>query len=98
MEFLGVGGIGFNFGYLSHIALAKGGIVKKATNALIGEGSSPEAVIPLNRTLTHYMAEAMKEANRGLGGITVNFYPQKMSEAELDNAFNYVNRRFGLAY
>ena len=30
--------------------------------------------------------------------ITINFYPQQMTEAELDMAFNYVNRRFGTAY
>lgn len=35
----------------------------------------------------------------GLGGnITLQFYPQEMTEAELDKAFNYVNRRFGVAY
>lgn len=93
----GVGGVGFNFPYLNKIALAKGGIVTGPTNALIGEGKSPEAVIPLDRTLTKYMAEAIKAAG-GTGTINVNFYPQKMSEAELDNAFNYINRRFGLAY
>ena len=43
------------------------------------------------------MAEAMKQAG-GTGGIVVNFYPQKMTDAELDNAFNYINRRFGLEY
>ena len=43
------------------------------------------------------MAAAMKEAG-GAGTINVNFYPQKMSDTELDNAFNYINRRFGLAY
>lgn len=89
--------MGFNFGYLNHIALAKGGIVTGPTNALIGEGKSAEAVIPLDRTLSKYMAEAMKQAG-GVGGITVNFYPQKMTDAELDNAFNYINRKFGLAY
>lgn len=93
----GVGGVGFNFGYLNKIALAKGGIVTGPTNALIGEGRSAEAVIPLDRTLSKYMAEAMKQAG-GVGGITVNFYPQKMTDAELDNAFNYINRKFGLAY
>lgn len=93
----GVGGIGFDFPYLTKIALAKGGIVTQPTNALIGEGKSAEAVIPLDRTLTNYMAEAMKEAG-GVGNITINFYPQTMSEAELENAFNYVNRRFGIEY
>lgn len=89
--------MGFNFPYLNSIALAKGGIVSQPTNALIGEGKSAEAVIPLDQTLTNYMAQAMKDAG-GMGGITVNFYPQKMTDAELDNAFNYINRRFGLAY
>ena len=31
------------------------------------------------------------------GNITLNFYPQEMNEQELEQAFNYVNRRFGLA-
>lgn len=30
--------------------------------------------------------------------VTVNFYPQKMTDAELDNAFNYINRKFGMVY
>lgn len=93
----GVGGMGFNFPYLTKIELAKGGIVTQPTNAIIGEGKSPEAVIPLDRTLTKYMAEAMREVG-GTGELVVNFYPQKMSDAELDNAFNYINRRFGLQY
>lgn len=36
----------------------------------------------------------------GVGGkneIVLNFYPQTMNEAELEQAFNYVNRRFGIA-
>lgn len=77
--------------------LATGGIVDKATLAMIGEGKSPEAVIPLDRTLTRYMSEALKEAGSN-NSIVVNFYPQKMTDAELENAFNYINRRFGLEY
>ena len=64
---------------------------------MVGEGKSAEGGIPLDRTLTKYMAEAMKQAG-GTGQVTVNFYPQQMTEAELDKAFNYINRRFGLAY
>ena len=63
---------------------------------MIGEGKSAEAVIPLDRTLTKYMAEAMRQA--GGNPITVNFYPQKMTDAELDRAFNYIDRRYGMAY
>lgn len=77
--------------------LAKGGIVNSATIAMIGEGKSAEAVIPLDRTLTKYMAEAMKQAG-GTGHITVNFYPQQMTEVELERAFNYIDKRFGMAY
>ena len=91
----GVGGKGINIPHIPQ--LAKGGIIDKATLAMVGEGKSAEAVIPLDRTLTKYMAEAMKEAG-GTRPITVNFYPQKMTDAEMDNAFNYINRRFGLAY
>lgn len=77
--------------------LAKGGIVDRPTLSWIGEGKSAEAVIPLDRTLSGYMAEAIKQAG-GTGTVTVNFYPQQMSEAELDKAFNYIDRRFGMAY
>lgn len=77
--------------------LAKGGIVDQATLAMVGEGKSAEAIIPLDRTLTRYMSEALKDAGAN-NNITVNFYPQQMTEAELDNAFNYINRKFGLIY
>ena len=91
----GIGGKGINIPKIPQ--LAKGGIVDKATLALIGEGNASEAVIPLDRTLTKYMAEALKQAG-GNNSITVNFYPQKMTDAELDNAFNYINKKFGLQY
>lgn len=91
----GIGGKGINIPQIPR--LAKGGIVDKATLAMIGEGKSAEAVIPLDRTLTKYFSEALRETG-GTNNITVQFYPQKMTDAELDNAFNYINRRFGLAY
>lgn len=91
----GVGGKGINIPLIPK--LAKGGIVNDATLAMIGEGKSAEAVIPLDRTLTKYMAEAMKQAGGGRN-ITVNFYPQKMTDAEMDRAFNYIDKRFGMAY
>ena len=91
----GLGGKGINIPKIPE--LAKGGIVDEATLALIGEGNASEAVIPLDRTLTKYIAEAMKQAG-GNGNITVNFYPQQMTESELETAFNYINRRFGLQY
>lgn len=92
----GVGGKGINIPHIP--TLAKGGIVDKATLAMIGEGKSAEAVIPLDRTLTNYMSEALKQAGNTNNQVVVNFYPQQMTNAELDNAFNYINRKFGLAY
>jgi len=91
-----VGGKGINIPHIP--TLAKGGIVDKATLAMIGEGKSAEAVIPLDRTLTKYMSEALKQAGNTNNQVVVNFYPQQMTNAELDNAFNYINRKFGLAY
>lgn len=90
-----IGGKGINIPLIPQ--LAKGGIVDSATLAMIGEGKSAEAVIPLDRTLTKYLAEAMKLAGK-TSNIVVNFYPQQMTEAEMDRAFNYIDRRFGLAY
>lgn len=90
-----VGGKSFNIPTIPR--LAKGGIVDEATLAMVGEGKSAEAIIPLDRTLTRYMSEALKDAGAS-NNITINFYPQQMTEAELDTAFNYINRRFGLNY
>lgn len=90
-----VGGASFNIPKIPK--LAKGGIVDEATLAMVGEGKSAEAIIPLNRTLTRYMSEALKEAGAS-NNITLNFYPQSMTEADLNMAFNYINRRFGLNY
>ena len=30
--------------------------------------------------------------------IVLNFYPQKMTDAEMDRAFDYVNRKYSLKY
>ena len=65
---------------------------------MIGEGKSAEAVIPLDRTLTKYMTEALREANGSNNNIVVNFYPQQMSENELERAFNYIDKRYGLQW
>lgn len=90
-----VGGKGINIPLIPK--LAKGGIVNKATLAMIGEGQSAEAVIPLDRTLVKYLSQAMEQVG-STRNIIVNFYPQQMTEAELDRAFNYIDRRFARAY
>ena len=90
-----IGGMGFNIPQLQH--LATGGIVKSPTLSWVGEGKSPEAVIPLDRNLSNYFADALEKVNRK-DNVVVNFYPQKMTDAEMDHAFNYINRKFGLLY
>ena len=89
----GIGGQGINIPLIPK--LAKGGIVDEATLALIGEGKSAEAVMPLDK-LPSLMAEAIREV--GGSNITLQFYPKQMTEGDLEMAFNYVNRRFGTAY
>ncbi len=54
----------------------------------VGE-AGPEVVMPLDRL------DSMLK-NKGGNQITVYFQPQTMSDQELDNAFNYINRRFGM--
>ena len=91
----GIGGKSMNIPHIPE--LAKGGIISKPTIAMVGEGKSAEAVIPLDKTLVNYMAEAMRMAG-GERNIVVNFYPQKMTDEELDRCFNYVDRRYGMEY
>ena len=45
------------------IGLASGGVVDRATNAVVGEGRASEAVIPLNDRGVSAMARAMESAN-----------------------------------
>lgn len=75
--------------------LEKGGIVDEATLALIGEGKSAEAVVPLDK-LPYYIAEAMKENNSS--GNTLNIYTQELDSQKLDQIVKYVDRKFGIAY
>lgn len=54
--------------------LAKGGIVDSATVALIGEGQSAEAVIPLDELWKRLDRMTDSLSSQGGGGITVNVY------------------------
>lgn len=65
--------------------LAKGGVVRKATGAIIGE-SGAEAVVPLERNTGWMDALADKVASRIGGGVTVNQtnnYAQQHSRYEI---------------
>lgn len=54
--------------------LAKGGIVDSATIAMIGEGQSAEAVIPLDELWKRLDRMTDSLSGQGGGGITVNVY------------------------
>ena len=54
--------------------LAKGGIVDSATIAMIGEGQSAEAVIPLDELWKRLDKMTDSLSGQGGGGITVNVY------------------------
>lgn len=54
--------------------LAKGGIVDSATIAMIGEGQSAEAVIPLDELWKRLDRMTDSLSSQGGGGITVNVY------------------------
>ena len=76
---------------------AKGGIFSKPTifntpNGLKGVGEAgPEAVAPISE-----LSKMLGLDKQQKEPVVVNFNVQKMSDAELDRAFNYVNRRFGM--
>ena len=76
----GLGGKGFSVPNIP--MLAEGGIVTRPTLAMIGEGGSPEAVIPLNRA-------------GGLGGnYTINVNGGLSSSAEIGSAVVNAIRAF----
>lgn len=65
----GIGGKGFSMPQLP--MLAQGGIVSKATLAMIGEGSEPEAVIPLSKI--GQVAAQMGAGNGGQNVLNLHF-------------------------
>lgn len=65
--------------------LAKGGIVTAPTLAMVGEGRSPEAVLPLNEKTYGELAKGIA-GKLGGAGTTINVYPQKATINERDLA------------
>lgn len=78
----GIGGASTNFGMIP--TLAKGGIVNSATQAIIGEGADPEAVVPLNKTSISNFVSGLGMG--GGSGQTVNIHipQQKMALVDLN--------------
>ena len=65
--------------------LAEGGIATKATLAMIGEGSEPEAVIPLSK-LSQFLKNSMDE--RGTGTLSSGNTPQINQTVNLTNGID----------
>lgn len=72
---------------------ATGGIVTSPTLAMVGEGSSAEAILPLDK-LPMLMAEAMRGAG---SGANITIYTQELDSQKLEQIVRYVDRRFGAA-
>ena len=77
---------------------AKGAIFTKPTvmatpYGLKGFGDAGPEIAIGTSTLDKYLSNA----NKGGNVYNVNFYPQSMSDDELDRAFTYMNKRFGMA-
>ena len=72
---------------------ASGGIVTGPTLAMVGEGRSAEAIIPLDK-LPRLMAEAMRGAG---SGANITIYTQELDSQKLEQIVRYVDRRFGAA-
>ncbi|MBS4538219.1 hypothetical protein GOQ27_07075 [Clostridium sp. D2Q-11] len=87
---------------------AKGGYMNEPTpfgidgNSILGGGEAGgEGIVPLEGKHMFPLAEAIakrlnNKANEVINKIILNFYPQNMNDEELERAFNYVNKRFGL--
>lgn len=74
--------------------LANGGIVTRPTLAMIGEGGSPEAVIPLDK-LGGIIEGALKNSRQGGGSYSMNVYPRDMSASQQDMLFNKFDKWLG---
>lgn len=88
---ISVGGHSLNIPQIP--ALASGGIVNRPTLAMVGEGGSSEAVVPLDR-LPSIMAQAMKIG----GGYNITIYTQELDSNKLEQIVEYVDKRFGASY
>lgn len=66
----GIGGKGFQAKIPEVPKMATGGVVTDPTLALLGEGASPEAVVPLDR-----LSSFLGSSSGGVGGITISFSP-----------------------
>lgn len=86
--------IGFNIPSIPTIGLASGGIATGPTNALIGEGGEPEAVLPLSKLIG--LLEQM--GIEGNGGITfapvINVNGNESVKSQVDTAMDEAFEKF----
>ncbi len=88
----GLGGKEFGFELPQIPALASGGIATAPTTALIGEGSEPEAVLPLSKleSLLGGIATAPTTANEG--DVNITFNPVINVNGNSGDAYEQVSR------
>jgi len=76
-----IGGKSANFGMIP--TLAKGGIVNSATQAIIGEGADPEAVVPLNKTSISNFVSGLGMTGTGQN-VTISIAQAKVAMVDLN--------------
>jgi hypothetical protein len=92
---IGLAGAGFTINTPNIPLLADGGIVTRATLAMVGEGRGPEAVVPLDR-LGEFVSNVNRATDRDNGGRAAvhidHFHADGMSPADVGSAFAWASR------
>ena len=86
----GLGGKEFGFELPQIPALASGGIVTSPTMALIGEGSEPEAVLPLSKLESAISSITPSSVNKG--DVNITFSPVINVNGGTGDAYEQVSR------
>ena len=86
----GLGGKEFGFELPQIPALASGGIVTSPTMALIGEGSEPEAVLPLSKLESAISSITPSSVNEG--DVNITFSPVINVNGGTGDAYEQVSR------
>ena len=88
----GLGGKGINFPKIPQ--LAEGGVVDSATQAIIGEGADPEAIVPLNeRGISRFLGGLNIQPDNKSGtsaGTTVNVTVPQAKMVVMDANYNKI--------
>lgn len=93
----GIGGMGWGGPGIPEIPmLAKGGLVTGPTMAVVGEGTSPEAVLPLNRAVFDQVGEGIARSGGGGSGGTQVIINISVDDTKVGERLVRELRRYGI--